>query len=121
MTGIQSKADFLESKSSVLEDGTTTLPFTALWNLLIDGLGRMWPSHTKLGETSLGDVWPCPALKEAAGVGEGDNFVPFHKLSQWLAYSLIEVLERTLNWRVVGKEKLTGLPEYRNGILSLLL
>ena len=103
------------------EDGTTVLPFTTLWNLLIDGLGHMWPSLTKLGETSLGDVWPCPALQEAAGIGEGDNLVPFHKLSQWLAYSLIEVLERILNWRIVGKEKLTGLPEYRNGILSFLL
>ncbi|KAF8740912.1 hypothetical protein AX14_006660 [Amanita brunnescens Koide BX004] len=109
--------DFLESKSSVSEDGTTVVPFTALWNLLINGLGHMWPSHTKLSEVSLGDVWPCPALKEATGSqGEGDDFVPFHKLSQWLAYSLIEVLERTLNWRIVGKEKLTGLPEYRNGI-----
>ncbi|KAF8352139.1 hypothetical protein F5887DRAFT_15054 [Amanita rubescens] len=113
--------DFLESKSSVSDDGTTILPFTALWNVLISGLGNMWPSHTKIGETSLGDVWPCPALKEAAGnqKGEGDDFVPFHKLSQWLAYSLIEVLERTLNWRIVGKEDLTGLPEYRNGGLLI--
>lgn len=52
---------------------------------------------------------------------DGDDLVPFHKLSQWLAYSLIEVLERTLNWRFEGKEYLTGLPEYRNGqYLSLI-
>ena len=47
---------------------------------------------------------------------EGDDLVPFHKLSQWLGYSLIEALERTLNWRLEGKEYMTGLPEYRNGL-----
>jgi hypothetical protein len=44
--------------------------------------------------------------------------VPFHKLSQWLAYSLIEPLE----WagaRVTRLDDLTGLPEYRNGGLFI--
>jgi hypothetical protein len=44
--------------------------------------------------------------------------VPFHKLSQWLTYSLLEPLA----WAgvpVVGLEALTGLPEYRNGGLLL--
>jgi hypothetical protein len=54
------------------------------------------------------DVWPHPA----AGV------VPFHKLSQWLAYSLVEPLQ----WAGVAVNELdalTGLPEYRNGGLLL--
>jgi hypothetical protein len=44
--------------------------------------------------------------------------VPFHKLSQWLTYSLLEPLQ----WAgvtVTGLDALTGLPEYRNGGLLL--
>jgi hypothetical protein len=44
--------------------------------------------------------------------------VPFHKLSQWLTYSLLEPFE----WagvQVTGLDELTGLPEYRNGGLLL--
>jgi hypothetical protein len=37
-----------------------------------------------------------------------------HKLSQWLAYSLIEPLEAA-GLHVTGVEELTGLAEYRNG------
>jgi len=40
--------------------------------------------------------------------------VPFHKLSQWLAYSLIEPLEMA-GLTVENLDELTGLPEYRNG------
>ena len=52
----------------------------------------------------LGDCWPV----------EGIGFVPLHKLSQWLAYSLIEPLEAA-GIRVVNIDGLTGLAEYRNG------
>lgn len=41
--------------------------------------------------------------------------MPFHKLTQWLAYSLVEPLERVLGWKVDGLDDMTGLPEYRNG------
>jgi hypothetical protein len=40
--------------------------------------------------------------------------MPFHKLSQWLAYSLFEPLELG-GVHVVQPGALTGLPEYRNG------
>jgi hypothetical protein len=43
-----------------------------------------------------------------------DRFVPLHKLSQWLAYSLIEPLENA-GLQVVDVGGLTGLAEYRNG------
>jgi hypothetical protein len=46
---------------------------------------------------------------------EGDDFVPFHKLTMWLTYSLVEVLQKNLKWRIDGLEDMTGLPEYRNG------
>jgi hypothetical protein len=44
--------------------------------------------------------------------------VPFHKLSQWLVYSLIEPLAAG-GFHVTGLDGLTGLAEYRNGGLFL--
>ena len=43
-----------------------------------------------------------------------DGIVPFHKLTQWLTYSLLEPLE-TAGLAVVDLDALTALPEYRNG------
>jgi hypothetical protein len=67
-----------------------------------------------LGGVALGDVWPCTVLR-AFKKAEGDDLVPFHKLTMWLTYSLVEVLDKILNWNVSGVEDMTGLPEYRNG------
>lgn len=75
---------------------------------LLDGLGPIWPHRIVRDGRPLGDVWPHPAL----------GLVPFHKLSQWLAYSLIEVFEDAAI-PVTGIDALTGLPEYRNGGLLL--
>jgi len=44
--------------------------------------------------------------------------MPFHKLSQWLTYSLIEPFEWS-GVRVHGLDDLTALPEYRNGGLLI--
>ena len=41
--------------------------------------------------------------------------VPFHKLTGWLTYSLLEPLTKVLGWKFDGVEDMTGLPEYRNG------
>lgn len=40
---------------------------------------------------------------------------PFHKLTQWLAYSLRVPFERILSIKWINAELGTGLPEYRNG------
>jgi hypothetical protein len=48
----------------------------------------------------------------------GDGLVPFHKLSQWLAYSLVEPLVAA-GVEVTDIDGLTGLAEYRNGGLFL--
>ncbi len=79
---------------------------------LLEGLAPIWPGRIELGGVNLGDVWRHPA----AGVGshETPGLVPFHKLSQWLAYSLVEPLERS-GLVVSGVGELTGLAEYRNG------
>ncbi|CAE6474930.1 hypothetical protein ACGC1H_006220 [Rhizoctonia solani] len=101
------------------KDGKTHVHISALWHVLIEGLAPIWPAtRTQLGGVSLGDVWPCSALRASAGASPdipGSDLVPFHKLSQWLAYSLVEPIEKVLGWKVEGMEDMTGLPEYRNG------
>ncbi|KAL7009060.1 hypothetical protein EMMF5_001257 [Cystobasidiomycetes sp. EMM_F5] len=95
------------------------VPIDALWKVIIDGLGGVWPpTRTKLDGVALGDVWQCDSLRKTVNE-ETDALVPFHKLSQWLNYSLIEIIEQTLGWRFTGKEVTTGLPEYRNGGLLI--
>src|SRR5690606_13371813 len=71
---------------------------------VIRAFAPIWPGREQLGGVPLGDVWRHSEL----------GLVPFHKLSQWLAYSLVEPLERA-GVRVWGLDHLTGLPEYRNG------
>jgi hypothetical protein len=78
---------------------------------ILEGLGPIWPGRIELGGVNLGDVWRHPA---ASGGPPIEGLVPFHKLSQWIAYSLIEPLEQA-GVRVTGQDELTGLAEYRNG------
>lgn len=91
------------------------LPATAILAAVLEGLGPIWPARVTVGGVALGDVGRHAAAR--AG-DETDGLVPFHKLSQWLTYSLIEPLE-WLGLRVVELDALTGLPEYRNGGLFL--
>jgi hypothetical protein len=73
------------------------------------------PGHPGVKGEPLGDCWPHPA---AGGEDAGARLVPFHKLTQWLCYSLCEPLQRA-GVRVDGTDALTALPEYRNGGLLL--
>ena len=77
---------------------------------LLRALGPMWPGRMTQDGISLGDCWPHPA---ASG-----GRVPFHKLTQWLTYSLLEPLEEA-GFQITGVDALTGLAEYRNGGLLL--
>ncbi|HWH22880.1 MAG TPA: DUF1688 family protein, partial [Allosphingosinicella sp.] len=79
--------------------------------LLLEALGPMWPNRLVVDGIPLGDCWRHPALRRSDAT---DGLVPLHKLSQWLAYSLIEPLEAA-GHRVVEVDGLTGLAEYRNG------
>jgi hypothetical protein len=91
------------------------LPARAILAAVLDGFGPIWPGRLSLGGVGLGDVWRHPL----AAPGEpAPGLVPFHKLSQWLAYSLVEVFEDA-GVPVAGLDDLTGLPEYRNGGLLL--
>lgn len=40
---------------------------------------------------------------------------PFHKLTQWLCYSLLVPIKEYLGAEFDGEDLQTGLPEYRNG------
>jgi hypothetical protein len=78
---------------------------------VLEGLSDIWPSRLEIAGMNLGDVWQHSAVKD-------DGLVPFHKLSQWLTYSLLEPLQE-LGLEITGLDALTGLPEYRNGGLCL--
>jgi len=85
---------------------------------LLRALGPVWPPRLTLQGVALGDCWRHPAARAADPADPTDGFVPFHKLTQWLAYSLLEPLEEA-GIVVTGVDELTGLPEYRNGGLLL--
>jgi hypothetical protein len=111
LVGVSGRVALLRRLYQILPRGPRMLlddlrgPITApdLLGLVLRRLGPIWP-----GREQLGDTWPHPRL----------GLVPFHKLSQWLTYSLLEPLEWGGN-SVTDLEALTGLAEYRNGGLFL--
>ncbi|NET25261.1 URC4/urg3 family protein [Okeania sp. SIO1I7] len=88
---------------------------TSVLNSVLEGLGDIWPGRSTISGINLGDVWPHPLLKSDR---LGDEYIPFHKLSQWLTYSLLEPLQE-LGLKIIGLDDLTGLAEYRNGGLFI--
>jgi hypothetical protein len=108
LVGLEGRADLLRKLGNVgldrpgalfdviVKDGGTVKAASILAAVL-DKLSPIWPSP-------MGDMWQHPAI----------GWVPFHKLSQWLSYSLVEPIEGS-GLAVVELDALTGLPEYRNG------
>lgn len=81
--------------------------------MVLTCFGNIWPGRLMLNGVNLGDTWAyCPLGKSP------ESYVPFHKLSQWITYSLIETLANN-GFKVKSVESLTGLAEYRNGGLML--
>ena len=87
------------------------LPAATILQVLLERLGPIWPGRLQLDGVPLGDCWRHPAMRRPDAT---DGLVPLHKLSQWLAYSLIEPLQ-TAGVEVTEIDGLTGLAEYRNG------
>lgn len=81
----------------------------AMLELVLDVLSPIWPDRLVREGLSLGDAWRYEPFADGP-----TGIIPFHKLSQWLTYSLVETLLRA-GIDVAGVERLTGLPEYRNG------
>jgi hypothetical protein len=74
--------------TSTITPSASSLPVSApletLWELLIHGLGGVWPAtRTKLEGVALGDVWPCESLRKTVSTDK-EALVAFHKLTQWL-------------------------------------
>jgi hypothetical protein len=102
--------DYLSTQTS-----TGKLPAEAILNAVLVSLSSIWPSRLSLEGVGLGDCWYHSAIRYD---DETSGFVPFHKLSQWLAYSMIEPMQWA-GFAVTGINSLTGLPEYRNGGLFI--
>ncbi len=112
---VESCQDHLPLQGTLREQPATPLPSRKVFSAVLEGLGNIWPGRLVIAGVNLGDVWLHSALK-------GDNFsaqyVPFHKLSVWLTYSLLEPLQE-LGVEITGLDEMTGLAEYRNGGLCL--
>jgi hypothetical protein len=131
--------DYLLSHPSTQASSTVIVPIPVLWDVLINGLMRIWPaSRTAINGISLGDAWPCSSMPQAAqspssptfspfpnstgqanGIAPWESILPFHKLTQWLTYSLMQPMQSIMKIHFAGAELLTGLPEYRNGGLFI--
>lgn len=83
--------------------------------MVLKFFGNIWPGRLLLDGVNLGDTW---AYRPFGDGNSPDSYVPFHKLSQWITYSIIETLANS-GFDVRGVEALTGLAEYRNGGLML--
>jgi hypothetical protein len=119
--------DYLLEHCQMIQ-GKKTVSLNVLWKVVMEGFSGIWPAtRTCWKGRSLGDVWPCEALLDIKKHSTMQwteeecmyhSFLPFHKLSQWLTYSLMEPVSLLdLNFSQV--ELLTGLPEYRNGGLLI--
>lgn len=101
--------DYLLANS---KDNKVSLEY--LWQVCSEGLASIWPKQAN--GFLQGDVWMHSKLNDGK---PGSDLVPFHKLTQWLVYSLIETLQVTIGLGVEGTEMLTSLAEYRNGGLLI--
>ena len=85
----------------------------------MDGLAPIWPNtRTQIDGISIGDAWPC-SIMPSHPTHPWENIVPFHKLTQWLTYSIMVPMTKLMHVHFAGSELLTGLPEYRNGGLFI--
>ena len=83
--------------------------------VILDTIAPIWPGRIQLSGTNLGDIWRHSAIRRE---DQTDQLVPFHKLSQWLTYSLLEPFADG-GITVQNPDSLTGLAEYRNGGLFI--
>jgi hypothetical protein len=87
------------------------LAAATVFDAVLSGFSQIWSGRIEIEGNNLGDVWYHPDVSD-------DGLVPFHKLSQWLTYSLLEPLQE-IGLEITSLDSLTGLPEYRNGGLCL--
>jgi hypothetical protein len=98
-------------------DNSSQLDVLVLWDVLQTVLVPIWPKdRTTISGVPIGDAWPLSILQARSDANDSTgNIQPFHKLTQWLTYSLMVPFQRILGMKWVNADFLTGLPEYRNG------
>ncbi|KAG9246408.1 hypothetical protein BJ878DRAFT_497140 [Calycina marina] len=114
--------DYLISHPRTVASSVPIVPFPVLWSVLVDGLAPIWPSsRTIIDGTSVGDAWPLKVLQSSLlpSSQPWEGIIPFHKLTQWLCYSLMQPMYKLMNMHFAGSDSMTGLPEYRNGGLFI--
>lgn len=123
--------DYLLSHPSTQASSMPIVLLPTLWDVLMTGLAPIWPpSRTAINGISLGDAWPCSSMPQPtassgpsfspfpnarSGSAAWESILPFHKLTQWLTYSLMQPMQQLMKIHFAGQHLLTGLPEYRNG------
>lgn len=114
------QTDYLLAHPTTQHSSVPVVTISTLWSVLIDSLASIWPaSRTQIAGTSLGDAWPCSSMPSPPSAQPWENIIPFHKLTQWLCYSLMPPMTKLMNIQFAGVDLLTGLPEYRNGGLFI--
>ncbi|OBT49901.1 hypothetical protein VE04_09719 [Pseudogymnoascus sp. 24MN13] len=112
--------DYLISHPTTQISSVPIVPLPTLWHVLMDGLGPIWPaSRTVVDGVGRGDAWPLSSMPRDSNSAEWETIVPFHKLTQWLCYSLMQPMSVLMHIHFAGAELMTGLPEYRNGGLFI--
>ncbi|KAI9707587.1 MAG: hypothetical protein M1836_000548 [Candelina mexicana] len=112
--------DYLLSHPSTQASSVPIVLLPTLWSVLMDGLSGIWPAtRTQIDGVALGDSWPCSSMPQSPPAEPWETIVPFHKLTQWLTYSLMGPMTKLLKIHFAGSELMTGLPEYRNGGLLI--
>ena len=110
------QSDYLLGHATTKASAVPVFQFSTLWSVLTDDLSVVWPSkRTQIEGIALGDAWSCSSMPASPPAQTWETIVPFHKLTQWLCYSLMVPMTKLLHVNFVGVEKMTGLPEYRNG------
>ncbi|WP_413584739.1 URC4/urg3 family protein [Bdellovibrio sp. HCB274] len=99
-----SMVDYLNAKYG------KTITGPQLLRAVLDGLGDIWPGRLQVNGVNLGDTWNYAKIP--------GGMASFHKLSQWMTYSLMEPL-MDAGFEIIDVDQLTGLAEYRNGGLLL--
>lgn len=111
--GPDGRPGFLFDICAGAQAGGQNISAADLLETVLEGFSPIWPGRVEVDGENMGDVWPYAPLAKS-----GESLVPFHKLSQWLTYSLIEPIEAS-GVKITDVGGLTGLPEYRNGGLFL--
>src|SRR5690606_22662871 len=82
--------DLLVTPQGAQVPRTASISAHDILSQLLLTLSGIWPTGNAIGQVPLGDCWRHAAVR---GEGLSDGWVPFHKLSQWLTYSLLEPFE----------------------------